>query len=177
MKNIPTEDPKHHWSFLNVKDKLVLDMGCSFYEAYYHPGMLSSAEWFIENGAVQVIGFDGDPAEVEKYNVVYKNDPRYEVFELWLDSTDHIKKLLEFKPQIIKCDIEGAEINFMPITKEEMDCVEEIAFEYHDVATREMCEKKLPEWGFDYIEQFSILDRHPDNQGVYYGRKSEGKKN
>ena len=57
-----------------------------------------------------------------------------------------------------------------------MDCVEEIAFEYHDIATREMCEKKLPEWGFDYIEQFSILDRHPDNQGVYYGRKSQGKK-
>ena len=176
MKNIPTEDPKHHWSFLNVKDKLVLDMGCSFYEAYYNPGMLSSAEWFIENGATQVIGFDGDPEEVTKYNIVYKNDPRYEIFQLWLDTPDHIKKLLEFNPQVIKCDIEGAEINFLPITKEEMDCVEEIAFEYHDIATREMCEKKLPEWGFDYIEQFSILDRHPDNQGVYYGRKSQGKK-
>ena len=24
MKNIPTEDPKHHWSFLNVKDKVHL---------------------------------------------------------------------------------------------------------------------------------------------------------
>jgi len=176
MKNIPTEDPKHHWSFLNVKDKLVLDMGCSFYEAYYNPGMLSSAEWFIENGATQVIGFDGDPEEVTKYNIVYKNDPRYEIFQLWLDTPGHIKKLLEFNPQVIKCDIEGAEINFLPITKEEMDCVEEIAFEYHDIATREMCEKKLPEWGFDYIEQFSILDRHPDNQGVYYGRKSQGKK-
>jgi O-antigen biosynthesis protein len=176
MKNIPTEDPKDHWSFLNVKDKLVLDMGCSFYEAYYHPGMLSSAEWFVENGATQVVGFDGDPAEVTKYNIVYKNNPRYNIFKLWLDNPDHIRKLLEFKPQVIKCDIEGNEINFLHITKEEMDCVEEIAFEYHDVTTREMCEKKLPEWGFNFIEQFSILDRHPDNQGVYYGSKSQGKK-
>lgn len=172
MKNIPTEDPKHHWSFLQVKDKLVLDMGCSFYEAYYHPGMLSSAEWFIQEGAKQVIGFDGDPAEVEKYNIVYKDNPQYQVFELWLNSDSHIRELLELKPEVIKCDIEGAEINFMSITKEEMDCVEEIAFEYHDVATREMCEKKLPEWGFTYIEQFSLLDRSPEEQGVYYGSKN-----
>lgn len=176
MKNIPTEDPKHHWSFLDVKDKLVMDMGCSFYEAYYNPGMLSSAEWFIENGAAQVIGFDGDPDEVKKYNIVYKNDPRYEVFELWLDSPDHIRKLLEFKPQVIKCDIEGAEINFLPITKQEMECVEEIAFEYHNVPTREMCEIKLKEWGFDFIEQYSILDRNPEEQGVYHGLRTKGKK-
>lgn len=176
MKNIPTEDPKHHWSFLDVKDKLVMDMGCSFYEAYYNPGMLSSAEWFIENGAAQVIGFDGDPDEVKKYNIVYKNDPRYEVFELWLDSPDHIRKLLEFKPQVIKCDIEGAEINFLPITKQEMECVEEIAFEYHNVPTREMCEVKLKEWGFDFIEQYSILDRNPEEQGVYHGLRTKGKK-
>lgn len=176
MKNIPTEDPKHHWSFLDVKDKLVMDMGCSFYEAYYNPGMLSSAEWFIENGAAQVIGFDGDPAEVKKYNVVYKNDPRYEVFELWLNSPDHIRKLLEFKPQVIKCDIEGAEINFLSITKKEMECVEEIAFEYHDVSTREMCETKLKEWGFNFIEQYSILDRNPEEQGVYHGLKTNSKK-
>ena len=176
MKNIPTEDPKHHWSFLDVKDKLVMDMGCSFYEAYYNPGMLSSAEWFIENGAAQVIGFDGDPDEVKKYNIVYKNDPRYEVFELWLDSPNHIRKLLEFKPQVIKCDIEGAEINFLPITKQEMECVEEIAFEYHNVPTREMCEIKLKEWGFDFIEQYSILDRNPEEQGVYHGLRTKGKK-
>jgi glycosyltransferase involved in cell wall biosynthesis len=176
MKNIPTEDPKHHWSFLDVKDKLIMDMGCSFYEAYYNPGMLSSAEWFIENGAAQVIGFDGDPDEVKKYNIVYKNDPRYEIFELWLDSPDHIRKLLEFKPQVIKCDIEGAEINFLPITKKEMECVEEIAFEYHDVPTREMCEIKLKEWGFDFIEQYSILDRNPEEQGVYHGLRTNGKK-
>jgi len=172
MKNIPTEDPKDHWSFLQVEGKLVLDMGCSFYEAYYHPGMLSSAEWFVQEGARQVIGFDGDPAEVEKYNIVYKDNPKYQVFELWLNSDTHIRELLQLKPEVIKCDIEGAEINFMSITKEEMDCVEEIAFEYHDVATREMCEKKLPEWGFTYIEQFSLLDRSPEEQGVYYGSKN-----
>lgn len=172
MRNISTEDPKDHWSFLQVKDKLVLDMGCSFYEAYYHPGMLSSAEWFVQEGARQVVGFDGDPAEVEKYSVVYKDNPKYQVFELWLNSDTHIRELLELKPEVIKCDIEGAEINFMSITKEEMDSVEEIAFEYHDVATREMCEKKLPEWGFTYIEQFSLLDRSPEEQGVYYGSKN-----
>ena len=173
MKNIPTEDPKHHWSFLEVEDKLVLDMGCSFYEASFHPGMLSSAEWFVEHGAKQVIGFDADPAEVLKYNIVYKNNPKYKIFELFLDSESQIKELLKYKPQVIKCDIEGAEINFSSITKSEMEFVEQIAFEYHDVPTREMCEAKLEEWGFDFTEQYSLLDRNPLNQGVYYGHKTK----
>ena len=173
MKNIPNEDPKNHWSFLEVKDKLVLDMGCSFYEAYFNPGMLSSAEWFVKEGATKVIGFDSDPAEVKKYHIVYKNNPKYEIFKMYLDSDLQIRELLKYKPQVIKCDVEGAEINFNSITKEEMECVEQIAFEYHDVPTRVMCETKLKEWGFDYVEQFSLLDRHPDNQGVYYGWKTK----
>lgn len=172
MKNISSEDPKDHWSFLKVKNKIVLDMGCSFYEASFHPGMLSSAEWFVEHGAKQVIGFDSDPLEVRKYNIVYKNNPKYDIFQLFLDSEQQIRKLLKRNPQVIKCDIEGHEINFNNITKEEMECVEQIAFEYHNIATREMCETKLKEWGFDFIEQYSLLDRDPINQGVYYGCKS-----
>ena len=112
MKNIPNEDPKNHWFFLKVKDKLVMDMGCSFYEAYYNPGMLSTSEWFIKEGATKVIGFDSNPDEVKKYNIVYKNNPQYEVFELFLDSDVKIRELLKYKPQVIKCDIEGGEINF-----------------------------------------------------------------
>ena len=70
MKNINSEHPYEHWSFLDVKDKVVLDMGCSFYDATYNPGMLSSAEWFVETGAINVIGFDANPYEIDKYNVV-----------------------------------------------------------------------------------------------------------
>ena len=120
MKNIPNEDPQNHWSFLEVKDKLVLDMGCSFYEAYFNPGMLSSAEWFVKEGATKVIGFDSEPAEVKKYHIVYKNNPKYEIFKMFLDGDVQIRELLKYKPQVIKCDIEGAEINFKSITNEEM---------------------------------------------------------
>lgn len=178
MKNIATENPKEHWGFLYVENKTVLDMGCSFYEANFNPGMLSSAEWFVENKAAKVIGFDGDPGEVKKYNIVYKNNPKYNVFELYLNNETQIRDLLKMNPtpQVIKCDIEGAEINFINITKEEMENVEEIAFEYHDISTREMCETKLKEWGFDFIEQYSLLDRSPEHQGVYHGHKTQYQK-
>ena len=173
MKNIMSEHPYEHWPFLDVKDKIVLDMGCSFYDATYNPGMLSSAEWFVKSGANIVIGFDANPYEVNKYNIVYKNNPKYKVFQLFVDSKEKIKNLLNYNPQIIKCDIEGGEIYFNDITKEEMECVEQIGIEYHDAATKKMCEEKLLEWGFDFVEQYSLLTCDIKLQGVFCGKKTK----
>ena len=173
MKNINSEHPYEHWSFLDVKDKVVLDMGCSFYDATYNPGMLSSAEWFVETGATNVIGFDANPYEVDKYNVVYKNNPKYKVFKLFVDNTEKIKDLLKYKPEVIKCDIEGGEIYFNDISKDEMECVEQIGIEYHDEATKKMCEVKLSEWGFDFIEQYSLMYIDTNKQGVFCGKKTK----
>lgn len=173
MKNINSEHPQIHWSFLDVKDKVVLDMGCSFYEATYDPNMLSSAEWFVNNDAKIVIGFDANLYEINKYNTVYRNNSKYKIFQLFVDSKEKIKNLLNYKPQIIKCDIEGGEIYFKDITKEEMDSVEQIGIEYHDSKTRKMCEEKLNEWGFDFIEQYSLMDIDLNNQGVFCGKKSK----
>jgi len=173
MKNINSEHPHEHWSFLDVKDKIVLDMGCSFYDATYNPGMLSSAEWFVKMGANIVIGIDVNSYEVEKYNVVYKNNPKYKVFKLFVDSSEKIKDLLKYNPDVIKCDIEGGEIYFNDITKEEMECVHQIGIEYHDEATKQMCESKLSEWGFDFVEQYSLMYIDTNKQGVFCGKKSK----
>jgi glycosyltransferase involved in cell wall biosynthesis len=173
MKNINSEHPYEHWSFLDAKDKIVLDMGCSFYDATYNPGMLSSAEWFVQTGANVVIGFDANPYEVNKYNIVYKNNPKYKVFQLFVDSKEKIKNLLNHNPQIIKCDIEGGEIYFNDITKEEMECVEQIGIEYHDAATKKMCEQKLLEWEFDFVEQYSLMTCDIELQGVFCGKKTK----
>lgn len=173
MKNINSEHPYEHWSFLDVKDKTVLDMGCSFYDATYNPGMLSSAEWFVQTGATIVIGFDANSYEVDKYNMVYRNNPKYKVFKLFVDSTEKIKDLLKYNPEVIKCDIEGGEIYFNDITKEEMECVQQIGIEYHDEATKQMCESKLSEWGFDFVEQYSLMYIDTNKQGVFCGKKSK----
>jgi glycosyltransferase involved in cell wall biosynthesis len=173
MKNINSEHPYEHWSFLDVKDKVVLDMGCSFYDATYNPGMLSSAEWFVETGATNIIGFDANPYEVDKYNTVYKNNPKYKVFKLFVDSTEKIRDLLKYTPEVIKCDIEGGEIYFKDITKDEMEFVEQIGIEYHDEETKKMCEVKLSEWGFDFIEQYSLMYIDTNKQGVFCGKKTK----
>jgi glycosyltransferase involved in cell wall biosynthesis len=173
MKNINSEHPYEHWSFLDVKDKTVLDMGCSFYDATYNPGMLSSAEWFVQTGANIVIGFDANPYEVDKYNTVYRNNPKYKVFKLFVDSTEKIRDLLQYNPEVIKCDIEGGEIYFKDITKDEMKFVEQIGIEYHDEETKKMCEVKLSEWGFDFIEQYSLMYIDTNKQGVFCGKKSK----
>jgi glycosyltransferase involved in cell wall biosynthesis len=173
MKNINSEHPHEHWLFLDVKDKVVLDMGCSFYDATYNPGMLSSAEWFVQTGANIVIGFDANSYEVDKYNIVYRNNPKYKIFNLFVDSSEKIKNLLKYNPEVIKCDIEGGEIYFNDITKEEMDCVQQIGIEYHDEATKQMCESKLSEWGFDFVEQYSLMYIDTNKQGVFCGKKSK----
>jgi glycosyltransferase involved in cell wall biosynthesis len=173
MKNINSEHPYEHWSFLDVKDKTVLDMGCSFYDATYNPGMLSSAEWFVQTGANIVIGFDTNPYEVDKYNTVYRNNPKYKVFKLFVDSTEKIRDLLQYNPEVIKCDIEGGEIYFKDVTKDEMEFVEQIGIEYHDEETKKMCEVKLSEWGFDFIEQYSLMYIDTNKQGVFCGKKTK----
>jgi hypothetical protein len=169
IEKIISENPENHWRFLNVKNKRVLDMGCSFWDSSFNEGWLSSSEYFISKDAIEVIGFDSAMQDIEKYERLYGNDDRYTIFFMHMDSEEKMRDVLNrYKPQVIKCDIEGAEIFFDNITEDEMWFVDEIAIEYHNDPTREMCERKIKEWNFNNHQIYQLGEYDINRVGVYH---------
>lgn len=168
LEIITSENPDNHWRFLNPQDKIVMDMGCSFWDSSWHEGWLSSSEYLVSKGAKKLIGFDCAKHDIQKYHILYGNEGIYETFVLCVNSHKHIEDVLEkYKPQVIKCDIEGAEIYFENITLDMIPFVEEIAIEYHNGPTKEMCENKIKEWGFN-SQLYQLGDNPINSAGVWH---------
>lgn len=166
IKYITSENPSDHWRFLDVKYKVVMDMGCSFWDSTWHDDWLSSTEYFVDKGAKKVVGFDEAQHDIDKYHQLYNGDDRYDIFRLRLDDPITLQRLLNLhKPQVIKCDIEGAEINFLHI--DTLEGVEQIAIEYHNGPTKLMCETMMPVWGFTNIELYKLGENQIESAGVY----------
>jgi hypothetical protein len=159
MKRITSEEPNIHWGFLDIKDKIVLDLGC----ARFHSS-ISTAEWFINNGATKVIGIDLGNEIIDSNQFIYHS--------LSIDTTQKIKGLIEtYKPHIIKADIEGAERYFNEITLEDLGLVNEIAIEYHDNELKGIILQKIAEWGFGIVDTYQLMDIEIERMGVIHAKK------
>ncbi len=156
MKKITSEEPIEHWPFLKAKDKIVLDLGCGkFYSS------ISTAQWFLDEGAKQVIAVDLGKEPIE--------DQRLIPYAIAISKKEDLEYFLKYNPDIIKCDIEGAERYFQDIPA--LPTVTQIAIEYHDEITNNICITKLKEWGFTNIEQYQLFNESVDRIGVYHAWK------
>jgi len=158
MKQITSEEPIDHWGFLNIENKIILDLGCGLFHS-----TISTPEWFIKNGAQKVIGIDlGN--EIEYDNFIYH--------AIAIDKAQQIKGLIEtYKPHIIKADIEGAEIHFNEITLSDLGKVSEIAIEYHNNELKELILNKLSEWSFEIVDIYQLFDIEIERMGVIHAVK------
>ena len=169
IEKITSENPNNHWRFLNCQDKIVMDMGCSFWDSTWNEGWLSSAEYFVDKGAKKLIGFDCAAHDIKKYHDLYGNEGKYYTFQICINSNQQIENLLlQYKPQVIKCDIEGAEIHFQNVTKDMIDFVDEIAIEYHNGPTRDLCENKITEWQFPNHQLYQLGNEDTNRVGVWH---------
>lgn len=156
-KVINSEEPKEHWSFLKPQGKIVLDLGCGkFYSS------ISTAQWFLDEGAAKVIGVDISKEPIE--------DQRFTPYAKPINSKKDLEYFLYYTPDIIKCDIEGAEkyfeeINALP------SCVRQFAVEYHDAETKRICESCFEKWGFTNVELYQLFNENTDRIGVYHAWK------
>ena len=158
MTKITSEEPIDHWGFLNVKDKIVLDLGCGKFHS-----TISTPEWFIQQGAERVIGIDLS-SELEYDKFTYH--------AMSIDNPQQIKDLIEtYKPHIIKADIEGAEIHFNGVELSDLGVVTEVAIEYHDNELMELIFNKLADWGFALINIYRLFDIETERMGVIHAVK------
>jgi hypothetical protein len=156
MNNIANEEPDEHWRMIHPEGKVVLDLGCGkFYSS------ISTAEWFINKGAKSVIGIDLS-------DIKFHND-KFIMHVMRIDSTQILQDLIDnYKPELIKCDIEGAEIYLDGIKSIPST---EFAIEYHDENTKIISEKVIKRWGFENIEYYTLLNIDINRIGVIYAWK------
>lgn len=159
MKKITSEEPIDHWGFLNVKDKVVLDLGCSKFHS-----TIPAYEWFLQQGASKVIGIDlGEEPSNENFTF----------YRSCIDTDEKIKNLLQEHPvNVIKADIEGAEKYFKNITQENLKDVTELAIEYHDEEMKELMLSKLAEWAFGLVDIYQLFDIDITRMGVIHAKKN-----
>lgn len=157
IKVISSEEPKEHWSFLSSEGKIVLDLGCGkFYSS------ISTAQWFLNEGAAKIIGVDLSKEPIE--------DQRFKPYAKAISSKEDIEYFLYYTPEIIKCDIEGAEKYFKDINNLPSS-VREFAVEYHDAETKSIFEDRFEKWGFKHVELYQLFNENTDRIGVYYAWK------
>ena len=157
VTKITSEEPEIHWPFIKVKDKIVLDLGCGLFYSKQ-----STPDWFVQEGAKQVIGVD-----------LGNDNPSYFTYhQMNISSKDDILQLLdEYKPDVIKCDIEGAEVYFKDISTSDIDSVKQFAVEYHDNSLKLLMEQKITEWGFTSVNLYQLFDEDINRIGVIYAYK------
>lgn len=157
MIHVTSEEPSNHWGFINFKDKIILDLGCGKFHS-----SISTYDWFLQNGAKQVIGVDLGNETSENINFIYSSGA--------INSKERLLNLInEYNPEIIKSDIEGAEIHFKDINN--LHSVKEFAIEYHSADLKNMLIDKFATWGFDYVEEIQLMDCNIEEQGVLYAKK------
>jgi hypothetical protein len=158
MQEIKSENPKEHWWMVNCKGKSILDLGCAYNdvdEEKTRENKLGTPHYFIAQEPSAYLGVDSFAPDIEQLKTEF---PQARFICDSIDSPEKIRGyIIDSKPQIIKCDIEGAEMFFLGLSK--LSFVEELCIELHGPHI----EKPFLEWanglGF-FLKERAILAKH-----------------
>lgn len=164
MKSINTEKPDDHWRYIDVKDKVVLDIGCGRWEKveYRDQSWPTTPEYFVLKGASKVYGIDIDNEEINWYKHMFKDDDRYKFTTLPIQSNETLEKLIvSINPNCIKCDIEGEERHLLNTSKEIFCLVDEYYIETHSDSLFDQLQNLLINYNYKIREIISL--EHTNN--------------
>jgi SAM-dependent methyltransferase len=165
---IESENSSEHWPHFDVKDKVVLDLGCG---RWYTTDFAELSPIYFAKTAKLVVGVDCSGDEINFYKDVTKDNSKYVFESICINNVDQVTQLLkDYKVTAFKCDIEGAEEVLLHLTKEDLKDVEEFAIEYHSEALKQAFLSKVEEWGFT-IKVKASFARTPEYMGVYFCSK------
>lgn len=164
IENCNSEKPSLHWKYMECKDKVVLDLGCGRWESveYRDPSWPTTPEYLIELGASKVYAVDIDPAEIAWYTE--KVSPKVNVTAIHknVNSVDVLRELLnEYKPTVIKSDIEGYENTFLQLSDEEFCNIEMYGLETHSDHLYNSFIQKFKTLEYDIIATINLVHANP----------------
>lgn len=164
MHTLNNENSSEHWKFINVQNKIVLDLGCGRWNKVerVEDHWLTTPEHFINMGAKKVIGLDIDPIEIEWFKKRFDNNIKYEFILRGITSSQDIDYLYnKYRPDCVKFDIETAEKFLLDLDVSVIRLIEEYYIETHGKDLYEKFIHNLPKYGFIIHEQIDLI--HTNN--------------
>lgn len=158
--DIISELSEHHWEPFDVRDRIVLDLGCgrNWTKLPEH----SSSFYFGISGANKVIGVDALQSEIDFLESFNTEKDKYLFICQRIESTSEIREMIKkFNISSLKSDIEGYEIVFYDMTFEDMKNIDTLAIEYHSNNILKKITAKIKEWGFN-IHTLGKFTEHKD---------------
>jgi len=160
MIKVNNENPNEHWQFVSVTDCVVLDLGCGRWEHVEHreKDWPTTPEYFNIKGAKKVIAVDGDENEILWFNKKYSHESGYVFIHSMINSPNILEHLItEYKPNCIKIDIEGGEINLINLSDDIFNLVNEYYIETHNDQLYYQCILKLAQNRYDIYQQIDLV--------------------
>jgi 16S rRNA G966 N2-methylase RsmD len=117
------EDYDVHWNYVDFRGKTVLDVGADWG---------STARFFLGRGASKVVAVEGDSALATRLRQNFAGKNNVVCIEKLVTSFVDFESLIrQFKPDIVKVDVEGAERYLLNVSASVLSSVEKWLIETH----------------------------------------------
>lgn len=159
MLTLDNENSAKHWEFIDVNNKIVLDLGCGRWNKVerVEDSWLTTPEHFIVNGAKKVIGVDIDNEEIEWFKHKFTCDNRYEFVLKYINSSEDLLSLYNtHNPDCVKVDIETGERFLLNLDKDQFRRIEQYYIETHGNDLYHYCLDKLVSYNYHIVEQIDL---------------------
>ena len=154
------EDYRQDYGHTTYDGKVVLDLGAD------HG---STADHFLRHGARRVIAVEGDPSLFHALQANARDIGGIIPVYLWITDPSQLVPLLrDGRPDVVKCDIEFAEIHLFNVPDAIFARVPEYLIEVHSDALLHMLEAKCARCGFEIV---SIEARQRPELYIVYCRQ------
>lgn len=170
---ITSENSRIHWKYLDVTDKIVLDLGCGLWAV--SDLQEASPVYFKSKGAKKVIGVDLNDKDIDvlkKYfDEHFPGDGSEFLVKSITTTNDLLELITQYQIESIKCDIEGFENVMFSIDKSQIKSVVNISVEYHNRQLFLGLLQTLKKWDFAIVN-YSNFTYATQNMGVITAQQS-----
>jgi GT2 family glycosyltransferase len=161
------EEPSEHWAGVEVRDRVVLDLGAGDFGVNRLRPYPATADHWLSEGASRVLAVDMRAEDLERYD-----DPRITPIVAEISTSADLEKMvLVHRPQVIKCDLEGGEAHLLAMSPQLFAVPEAYAIETHTIELYERALAALERHGYATVwtGQMTV---NPDIRVIYARRTS-----